>query len=196
MWLNVGLVIGFVVLLVFVQRIASALEAQRKLIEELKAGLAHLMRKAEKKIDLPDTSAKVMEKPVEKMEPVPPPVAAPPPLPRAEVAPKPPQEFKPDAVDVFLTTAWQRVKQYVMKEGNFWVLAGIVVLLFGAVFLIRYTMTRGWFTPAMRLTGVAVLGLALLGFGITLRERRRIYALLLQGCGLSMMYLSTVGAAL
>jgi uncharacterized membrane protein len=69
------------------------------------------------------------------------------------------------------------------------------MLLFGAVFSIHYSITRGWFTPAMRLCAVAAMGFVLLVAGIFLKGKRRVYALLLQGCGLSIMYLATVAAA-
>ena len=121
--------------------------------------------------------------------------AAEPPHPIAQPSPSTTEAPSPNAVELFMSNAWQRAKQWIMKEGNIWVLSGVVVLLFGTVFGIHYSITQGWFSPAMRLASLFALGFALLVTGVKLANKRRVYALLLQGCGLSMMYLSTVAAA-
>ena len=80
--------------------------------------------------------------------------------------------------------------------GNLFVRIGILLVFFGVGFLIKYAVDQAWlvFTLEMRLTAVAAGGLALLGLGWSMRQRRRDYALLLQGAGIGILYLDVYGA--
>ncbi len=102
---------------------------------------------------------------------------------------------QPTPLEVFMQKALAQARAFLFKEGVLWVMLGSGVLLFGIVFLIHYSISQGWISMERRLMGSAALGLALAGLGIWLRPRRRLYALLLQGCGLSVVYLTTVAAA-
>ena len=109
--------------------------------------------------------------------------------------PPPPHVEEVSKFERFVASAFARAKEFALRDGHFWMIAGGIILFIGATFLVRHSMRMGWISPAMRLGGVALLGLALAAIGVALKSRRRIYALLLQGCGLSLMYLSAVGAA-
>gem|GEM_PF-1769264 len=94
----------------------------------------------------------------------------------------------------WLWRAGRAALDYLMREGHFWVAAGVLVLFLGASFLVRYTITMGWFSPGMRLISTFAVGLILTGIGLAVRHRRQSWALAVQGCGLGLMYLTVVGA--
>lgn len=79
--------------------------------------------------------------------------------------------------------------------GNTLVRVGIVVLFFGVGFLLKYAAERDLIPIELRLAGVALGGIALLVVGWRLRSKREGYALMLQGGGVGVLYL-TVFAAL
>ena len=79
--------------------------------------------------------------------------------------------------------------------GNALVRAGIVVLLFGVGFLLRYLAEHTHVPIEFRLSGVALGALVLLVLGWRLRTKRLGYALALQGGAVGILYL-TVFAAL
>lgn len=80
--------------------------------------------------------------------------------------------------------------------GNVPVKVGVVVVLFGVGFFIKYAVDNELFTLPVwaRLAGLALFGLAMLGVGWRLRARREVYALSLQGGGLGILYLTTYAA--
>jgi len=79
--------------------------------------------------------------------------------------------------------------------GNTLVRVGVVVLFFGVAFLLKFAADHGLVPIELRLTGVALGGIALLVVGWRLRTKRAGYALMLQGAGVGVLYL-TVFAAL
>lgn len=81
------------------------------------------------------------------------------------------------------------------KRGNPMARIGIIVLFFGGAFLARYAAESGFFPIEVRLMGLAAGAMLLLGIGWRLREKNRNYALILQGGGIAVLYL-TVFAAL
>ncbi len=82
-----------------------------------------------------------------------------------------------------------------LAGGNMLVRIGVVVLFFGVAFLLKYAAERDLIPIELRLAGVALGGIALLVIGWRLRLRRAGYALMLQGGGVGVLYL-TVFAAL
>lgn len=82
-----------------------------------------------------------------------------------------------------------------LAGGNMLVRIGVVVLFFGVAFLLKYAAERDLIPIELRLAGVALGGIALLVVGWRLRLRRADYALMLQGGGVGVLYL-TVFAAL
>lgn len=97
---------------------------------------------------------------------------------------------EPTAYEKALT--W--VKHY-FTHGNVIVRVGVIVLFFGIAFLLRYASQQGVLPVEWRLAGVALLGVALLAVGWRLRHTRPGYALILQGGGVGVLYM-TVFAAL
>ena len=79
--------------------------------------------------------------------------------------------------------------------GNTLVRVGIVVLFIGVAFLLKYAAERELLPIELRLAAVALGGVALLVVGWRLRLPRPGYALMLQGGGVGILYL-TVFAAL
>jgi len=79
--------------------------------------------------------------------------------------------------------------------GNTLARIGIVVLFIGVGFLLKYAVENFSVPIELRIAGVALGGVVLLVLGWRLRERRTGYAMILQGGGVGVLYL-TVFAAL
>jgi len=90
--------------------------------------------------------------------------------------------------------AFEAVRAF-LTGGNTLVRVGVVVLLFGVAFLLRYMAEHTRLPVALRLSGVAAAAIALLGLGWRLRRSRTQYALAIQGGAVGILYL-TVFAAL
>ncbi len=103
-----------------------------------------------------------------------PPRAVPPPAPR-----------KPGVLD----QAWTW-----FKGGNPLARAGIVILFFGLAFLAKYASDHAMLPLEARFALIATTGLSLLVVGWRLRERRALYAHLLQGGGVAALYLTVFAA--
>ena len=83
-----------------------------------------------------------------------------------------------------------------LTTGNVPVKVGVVVSVFGLAFLLREAIDRSWLTLPieLRLTGVALAGIAMLVAGLRLRQRRAGYGLSLQGGGIAVFYLTAYAA--
>ena len=79
-------------------------------------------------------------------------------------------------------------------DGNLVVRVGILILFIGVAFLLKYAAERSLIPLPLRLGGVAAGGLALLAIGWRLRHTRRLYALLLQGAGVGVTFLTAFAA--
>lgn len=78
--------------------------------------------------------------------------------------------------------------------GNTVLRVGVVLLFFGLAFLLRYA-TEGMIVPIeLRYAGVAAAALGLLALGWWLRRRNSNYALMLQGTGIAVLYLTVFAA--
>lgn len=106
--------------------------------------------------------------------PRPPRPPAPPPIPLRDRLPKP-------------------VAQLIFG-GNMLVKLGVLILFLGLAFLLRYTAERVTVPIEMRYASVALVGAALLALGWWLRKRRPDYAIVLQGAGIGVFYLTTLAA--
>ncbi|WP_260962011.1 DUF2339 domain-containing protein [Pseudomonas citri] len=78
--------------------------------------------------------------------------------------------------------------------GNTVLRVGVVLLFLGLAFLLRYA-TEGMVVPIeLRYAGVAASALGLLGLGWWLRQRNGYFALMLQGTGIAVLYLTVFAA--
>jgi uncharacterized membrane protein len=82
-----------------------------------------------------------------------------------------------------------------LKRGNPLARIGIVILFFGAAFLAKYAADNSLFPIELRFIALAIGAFALLIVGWRLRERRAIYAQLLQGGGIAGLYLTVFAAS-
>lgn len=78
--------------------------------------------------------------------------------------------------------------------GNMLVKLGVLILFLGLAFLLRYTAERVTVPIEMRYASVALVGAGLLIVGWLLRKRRPDYAIVLQGAGIGVFYLTTISA--
>ena len=72
---------------------------------------------------------------------------------------------------------------------------GGLILFLGVGFLLKYAVEHGIFPLELRYIAAALLGLTLLVIGWILRNKKRSYALLLQGCAVGVMYITIFAAA-
>jgi uncharacterized membrane protein len=71
---------------------------------------------------------------------------------------------------------------------------GVVILFFGVSFLVKYAAQHGLFPLELRLTAAALGGCALITTGWRLRDRRAVYAQVIQGGGSGILYITTFAA--
>ncbi|MBC7794740.1 MAG: DUF2339 domain-containing protein, partial [Clostridia bacterium] len=78
--------------------------------------------------------------------------------------------------------------------GNTVVRVGIIILLFGVGFLVKYAADNAYLPIELRLLGAVLLGVALLVIGFRVRTQRLAYAVSLQGGGIGIIYVVTFAA--
>jgi uncharacterized membrane protein len=96
-----------------------------------------------------------------------------------------------------LTGSWGRLRRHAeqwLTGGNLLVKVGVLVLFVGLAFLVRYAAERNIIPIEVRLSAVALGGVALLGIGWRIRLRRGAYGLVLQGGAVAVLYLTVFGA--
>ncbi|MFC4310175.1 DUF2339 domain-containing protein [Steroidobacter flavus] len=130
--------------------------------------------------------------------PVPLPVAQPtaaPTPPRERVAPTPTPPRRP-APPPEPTAIDRLVGEFIswLKRGNPLARIGIVILFFGATFLAKYAAENSLFPIELRFVAIAIGAFALLIIGWRLRDKRSVYAQLLQGGGIAGLYLTVYAA--
>ena len=79
--------------------------------------------------------------------------------------------------------------------GNVVLKIGIIIVFFGVAFLLKYAAQRNMVPIELRLVGVAVSGIVLLGVGWWMRRTKSGYGLVLQGGGVGILYLVVFAAA-
>jgi uncharacterized membrane protein len=68
--------------------------------------------------------------------------------------------------------------------------AGMVVLVLGVAFFLRYAFEHRWMSPVVRVTLGVVLGVVMAAGGLRISQRYRAYGLFLAGGGVAVLYLS------
>ncbi|MEN8108486.1 MAG: DUF2339 domain-containing protein, partial [Pseudomonadota bacterium] len=87
----------------------------------------------------------------------------------------------------------ERIKTWLLG-GNTVARIGVVILFLGVAFFLKYAVDRGWLPVELRLAGAALGGLVLIALGWRLRTHRLHYALVLQGGGMGIVYLTVFAA--
>lgn len=126
----------------------------------------------------------------ESAKPVPPGPPASPVPPRTQPFPPPvvAQPFPPRVNQQL--SPWDRMPEQ-MKSWEYWLnKLGIGLLLFGVLFLFKYSIDRGWITPAVRVACGIGLGAVLIGLGLRLYDKRRQFATVLLGGGIATFYIT------
>jgi len=85
--------------------------------------------------------------------------------------------------------------QRFFTDGNVVVRVGIIVLFFGVAFLLKFAADNNLLPIELRLGGAALGAIGLIALGWRLRHRRLTYALLIQGGGIGIFYLTVYAAA-
>jgi uncharacterized membrane protein len=111
-----------------------------------------------------------------------------------ESGPGPDFEFVREAGPPAEPSAIETAIRNLLSAENLLVKLGVVILFFGVSFLVKYAAQHGLLPIQLRLTAAALGGVALLGIGWRLHERRAEYALALQGGGIGILYLTTYAA--
>jgi uncharacterized membrane protein len=107
---------------------------------------------------------------------------------------QPASERQPDAFEAAIHQLSGHIRSF-FTDGNVVVRVGLIVLFFGVGFLIKYASERNFFPIELRLTAIGLAAIAMLVFGWRLREKRRTYALLIEGGAIGVMYLTVFAAA-
>ena len=160
--------------------------SQGRLLQSLQVRIAALEQQA---VHGP-VPAPVLQ-PVMVSEPTPQTVAPAPPEPVPEQpAWVPPPPAPPTAVERAMATAWDW-----LRGGNPLAKVGVVILFFGAVFLVKYAAEHSLFPIELRFAGLGAGAVALLITGWRLRASKPGYAQVLQGGGIAGLYLVSFAAA-
>lgn len=89
----------------------------------------------------------------------------------------------------FESIFFTKVKEYLFT-GNPIAKIGVVILFFGVAFLFNYAIQHTHIPIEVRLIGVAIAGLAMIGIGWILPVEKRNYANIIQGGGIGLIYLT------
>lgn len=87
----------------------------------------------------------------------------------------------------------EKIKAWLLG-GNTVARVGIVILFFGVAFFLKYAVDSGWLPVELRLMAAAVGGMVLIVLGWRLRKKRWNYALVVQGGGIGIVYLTVFAA--
>ncbi|MFC3115528.1 DUF2339 domain-containing protein [Cellvibrio fontiphilus] len=105
---------------------------------------------------------------------------------------RPPRQ--PNAVEKAAEKFQSYLKNF-FTQGNPIVRIGMVVMLFGLSFLVKYAANQGMFPLELRMAIVALIAFALIVVGWKTRAREGGYGLVLQGGGIAAIYLTLFAAA-
>ncbi|HEY0721069.1 MAG TPA: DUF2339 domain-containing protein [Gammaproteobacteria bacterium] len=120
--------------------------------------------------------------------------AKPPAITESATAPGQAREPQPIRQPVAPNPLVEAVRRF-FTDGNVVVRVGIIVLFFGVAFLLKFAIDRQLLPIELRLTAAALGGIGLISLGWHLRLRRTAYALLIQGGGIGIFYLTVYAAA-
>ena len=129
-----------------------------------------------------------------------PPAPPPPPLPSVRpiepvTAFEPPPPIAPEPSVAFAALAAEPEEEALETlegriGGRLLLYAGMIVLVLGVAFFLRYAFEHAWMSPVVRITLGVIVGSGLTAFGYRLANRYRSYGLFLCGGGIALLYLS------
>jgi len=108
--------------------------------------------------------------------------------------PEPEYVFSCDPEPPSQPSAVETAIRNLLTGENLLVKLGVVILFFGVSFLVKYAAQHGLFPIELRLTAAALGGCALLATGWRLRGTRPVYAQVIQGGGVGIIYLTVYAA--
>ncbi|MBI9074946.1 MAG: DUF2339 domain-containing protein [Desulfatibacillum sp.] len=120
----------------------------------------------------------------------PPPLPPRPPVYQRPISPN----ARPNPVEQGMEFAGTFIRNF-FTTGNVVARIGVIVLFFGVAFLLKYASTQYHVSIEYRFIGVAIFAMVLTGLGFRLRESKRVFALLLQGGGIGILYMTVYFAA-
>ena len=88
---------------------------------------------------------------------------------------------------------WLLIRRMFMGV-NTVVTIGVIILFFGVAFFLKYAVEQNMLSPEMRITSAAIAGIVMLFIGWRLRIKREGYALVLQGGGIGVLYVTMFAA--
>lgn len=97
---------------------------------------------------------------------------------------KPPLNFAHAETDYL-----SKIVKY-FSSGNVIAKLGVVILFFGVVFLLKYATDHNMLPLSLRLISTAALAVVLLIIGWVLQPKKSEYGLILQGCGIGILYIT------
>ncbi len=188
--LEIGLLFGLVAGMFALQRhTGGEISRLEREIQQLRQTPAQKPRQssaeAESASEESDTASHSMPDPVESV------AKATPKQPSTSRVNLPPAQ--PGPLDHFVSKAKALVWSY-FTDGNIFVRIGLLVLFFGVAFLLRYAAEHSLVPLELRFIAAALVGMGLLGAGWRLRQKNRVYALLLQGGGIGIVYITIFAA--
>ncbi|MDR1019751.1 MAG: DUF2339 domain-containing protein [Synergistaceae bacterium] len=97
-------------------------------------------------------------------------------------------EARRETAASWVTSRLKRLSTWLIAEGNIWVTVGVMLFLAGFGLLFNYVVRRHRIPLELRLVAGAAVSIAMTWFGWKMRNRRRTYALILQGGGIALLY--------
>ena len=171
----IALVVLFMPVISFIRSIQLGRQ-----FDEMQRRLDALERRVDQAGPLPTTP------PITPRIVVPPPAVPPPPF-----VPPPAAAAQPAAVPIAPVATADAPLDLEERIGGRWLQhAGLIVLLLGVAFFLRYAFEHDWLSPTIRVGLGIVGGTAMVWGGMRLAARYRNYGLLLSGGGIAVLYLS------
>jgi len=180
-----GLLLGLVALVFLFLPVLSFIRSIQlgRQLDDLGRRLDHLERRVTQADPLPPP------RPVTPRVVVPPPTIAPPPFIPPPAVPTATAGVPPAPVTPVATVETELDLEE--RIGGRWLQhAGLIVLLLGVAFFLRYAFDHEWLSPAIRVGLGIVAGVVMVGGGIRLAARYRNYGLLVSGGGIAVLFLS------
>jgi len=101
-----------------------------------------------------------------------------------------PSSGRPDSINQFHKPSVKFELPEKMKSIEYWIgRVGIALLLFGVIFLFKYSIDQGWITPWIRIGFGLALGGVLIILGLRIVNTKRVFANLLFGGGIATLYI-------